>query len=54
MIRECAYCGVEFTPRQGRGRPRKYCTSTCRLAMDKEKFSPLRTERAKRRRMAHI
>ncbi len=31
---KCEYCGEEFTPQKGPGRPRKYCSDDCRYDAD--------------------
>lgn len=33
---ECLYCKKEFTPQKGPGRPRKYCSSECLQAADRD------------------
>lgn len=32
----CLYCGNEFTPNKGAGRPKKYCSDECRQSADRD------------------
>lgn len=34
-MRECANCGAPFEWKQGRGRPRLYCSRACRPSMSR-------------------
>lgn len=33
---KCLYCGSEFTPEKGSGRPRKYCSRECSRSADRD------------------
>ena len=33
---KCLFCGAVFTPKKGAGRPRKFCSSECQRAADRD------------------